>query len=261
MISRARGTAPGRSKTTAQVRVSLASGDGQVAGRAAEVGQPVEAAQVEGRYDVWRADQPVAVHAHQEFAEGSLGPEEMGKDRSVPAERLLPAVRSFANRTLQVGPELPHHVVRIADVAGQTRWAPLAEIGRGDRRVLVGIPSPIEQLQADAGVEQALQCVRVEVERPGQLGQGLRSLFQGVEDPQRHRGEHRLGAPERFEEIEDHARVGLRSGWNHGFSSLVVVPATDKAHSGSWDVPAPSISATPPLRVQRKRPMGLVIFK
>ncbi len=150
----------------AELGVVPAGGDRQVAGRAAQVNEPAEPAQVEGRHDLRRAHQPVAVHPHQEFALVVVRAEEAREDRAVPAERLLPAVGPLPHRVLEVGPELPERGIRIVDVAGQPRRAALAEVRRGGRRVLVLVAAALEQLQADGGVEQPGQRVRVQRQAP-----------------------------------------------------------------------------------------------
>src|SRR5262249_36695849 len=84
-------------------RISEAGGDREVPGRPSEVDKPPEPAEIEGRDDLRRADQSIAVHPHQELTEGGVGSKEVREDRTVPAKRLLPAVRSVAHRALQVG--------------------------------------------------------------------------------------------------------------------------------------------------------------
>ena len=83
---------------------TLAGGDRQVAGRAAEVDEPAKSTQVEGRHDLWRADQPVAVHPHQELAQVVLGPEEAEKigpsQPNVCCQRWVPS-RTASSRLAQ----------------------------------------------------------------------------------------------------------------------------------------------------------------
>src|SRR5205807_8644166 len=100
-------------------RVALARGDRQMSGRAAQIDQPPKAAEVEGRYDVRRADEAKAVHAHQKLALRLLGAEKVREDRAFPAIHLLPAVRSFADGVFETLPELPHHRIAVVEVAGQ----------------------------------------------------------------------------------------------------------------------------------------------
>ena len=128
-ISRASGAGFGQVEDDgSQARVSLAGGDRKVPGRPAQVDQAAKPAQIERGDDVRRADEAIPVHGHQELSHRFFGPKEVREDRAVPAEGLLPAIGSLADRILQVAPHLPENRIRVVDVTGQARRALLAQV-------------------------------------------------------------------------------------------------------------------------------------
>ena len=104
------------------------------------------------------------------------------KIRPLQAEGLLPAVRALPHGVFEVAPQLPEHVVRVGDVAGQPVGAGLGQVGRGDRGILVLVVPFIEQLQADAGVKQLPKSIGVGLNLLSEVGQRLRTHSQGIED-------------------------------------------------------------------------------
>jgi hypothetical protein len=105
---------------TVGLKWAAASGDGEVARRSAQVDQSPKPAEVKSGDDVRRADESIPVHRHQEFPHRLLGPEEIGEDRAVPTERLLPAVGPLANRVFKVAPHFPQYGIRVVDIAGHS---------------------------------------------------------------------------------------------------------------------------------------------
>ncbi len=101
------------------------------------------------------------MHGQGELAFCLFGAENIGKDIVLPAKGLLPAVGSFANRVLQVGPELPIVGIRVTDVAGDVHRALAAEVSGRSRCVSVATIVPVEKLKSDAAIEQSAQSIGV----------------------------------------------------------------------------------------------------
>src|SRR6185369_17950755 len=91
----------------------------QVPGGAAEIGEGVETAEVEGPDDGGGSEGAEAVHAAEELPLRALGLEEAAEDGAVPAEGLMPAGGAFADGVREVAPHGIESAVGIVDVAGE----------------------------------------------------------------------------------------------------------------------------------------------
>ena len=90
-----------------------------MAGRAAEIHQFAEAAQVESRHHGGRSHHAEAVHPERELAHRLLGPEERAEDRAVESKSLLPTRSSLADRVVEMGPHGVQRLVGVADIPAQ----------------------------------------------------------------------------------------------------------------------------------------------
>ncbi len=179
-----------------------------MSGRAAQIDQSAKAAQVERRDDVRRTEQPEPVHSHEKLILRLRRLEEVREDRAIPTECLLPTMCPVAHRVFQIGPQPPGDFVAVVDVAGQPERTRCRQIGRRRGRVFVSVAVPHEKLQPDAGVDQPFERVWTRWQIGSQVGQSLGACRQGIEDSQRHRGEHRLRAAKRFDQVENVGGIG-----------------------------------------------------
>ena len=93
---------------------------------------------------------------------------EAREDRAVPAEGLLPAIGSLADRILQVAPHLPQNRVRVIDDNRSCETGSACK-GRPPRSACFRtVRRSLEQLQTHAGVEQTFERVgdRASAPRP-----------------------------------------------------------------------------------------------
>ena len=110
--------------------------------------------------------------------------------RRLGPERLRPAMRAFDHGIVQMCPQRVQRVIRIADVAGKRARTGSPQILIGDRRVDIFLAALFEEPKRDASVEQSDRS-------PRPAGARRRKC------PSSTRREHRLRAPERFDQIEN----------------------------------------------------------
>ncbi len=130
------------------------------------------------------------MHAHQKCARGFASPEKMVEDRAFEPKRLRPAVAPLAHGIFQMRPHRKQDVVRIENVACERTVARPAQISRGHR--LIGVPALIlaQESEAHAGIQQALDRLRLRAELRRQRRGTRRAAFQMVENAQHNRREH-----------------------------------------------------------------------
>ena len=166
---------------------------------AAEVHEMLEAAEVERPDHVGRAQHAHPVHAEQEIPLRVLGLEEVVEDVALEAVARLPEMDSLADRGLQVAPHPVPHAIGVVDIADERLRARPDEIGGRHGEIRIDTVVLGQELHADAGIEQPLGRIGMELELPGQFLDARRGSSKALEDPQFEGGEHRLGSTEAVE--------------------------------------------------------------
>ena len=151
------------------------------------------------------------MHSAQETAPPRIGLEEVLEQRPVPAEGLCPAMRTLANGILQVRPHREERLIGIEDVAGQGKWAVVAEIGFSDGPIGISAMPFFEQSHAYARIQQAVERfvagARAQ-QAGGQTGAVRGTSMERIEHAQRDGREHGFGAPEGIDQFHHGRGIG-----------------------------------------------------
>ena len=141
------------------------------------------------------------VKSGEEGALGFFGFEEVAEDRAFHLKRLGPTVRAFSDGIGEVIPKLPEDLAGVEGIAGDSVRAGAFEVDFGFFGVRVPAFLFGEEAEAYAGIEEEFGGAFVGV---GNIGEGFGGDGRGFEDTEFDGGEHRFGAAEAVEEVEDH---------------------------------------------------------